>query len=73
MNVTVTSDRTVVVPIDSLVGTFRTFGRAGPVYEILQVNEPATGPHVAVKIRVVESGEQLDYPLSDALDDPLAR
>jgi Family of unknown function (DUF5397) len=73
MNVTVTSDRKMVVPLDSLAGTFRTFGRVGPVYEILQVNEPATGPQVTLKIRVIESGEQLDYPLSDALDDPLAR
>jgi Family of unknown function (DUF5397) len=72
MNVTVTSDRKMVVPIDTLIGTFRTFGRVGPVYEILKVNEPSTGPQVTLKIRVIESGEQLDYPLSDALDDPLA-
>ncbi len=73
MNVTVTSDRKMVVPLDSLVGTFRTFGIFGPAYEILQINEPASGPNVTVRIRVVESGEQLDYPLSDTLDDPQAR
>jgi hypothetical protein len=39
----------------------------------LAVNEPATGPQVTLKIRVIESGEQLDYPLSDVLDDPSAR
>ena len=72
MNVTVTSDRKMVVPLDSLVGTFRSFGHVGPVYEIIAVNEPATGPQVTLKIRVIESGEQLDYPLSDALDDPPA-
>ena len=73
MNVTVTSDRNIIVPLDAIVGTFRSFGNVGPVYEILQINEPATGPQVTLRIRVVESGEQLDYCLSDALDDPLAR
>ena len=73
MNVTVTSDRKIVVPLDALVGTFRTFGRAGPVYEILQITEPSSGPSVKLRIRAVESGEELDYALSDALDDPLAR
>ncbi|MEQ1672611.1 MAG: DUF5397 family protein [Hyphomicrobium sp.] len=67
------SDRNVVVPIDAIIGTFRTFGQLGPVYEIIGVCEPATGTTVNLQIRVVESGEQLDYPLSHALDDPLAR
>jgi Family of unknown function (DUF5397) len=73
MNLTVTSDRKVVVPIDSIIGTFRTFGKVGPVYEILSVGEPSSGSDVVVQIRVVESGERLDYLLSEALDDPLAR
>ncbi len=73
MNLTVTADRKVVVPIDSIVGTFRTFGQLGPVYEILSVCEPSTGNNVNVRILVIESGERIDYPLSDVLDDPLAR
>ena len=73
MNLTVTSDRKIVVPLDALVGTFRTFGSVGPLYEVLRVNEPSSGPHVTLRIRVIESGEELDYPLSDVLDDPLAR
>lgn len=73
MNVTVTSDRKIVVPLDSLVGTFRTFGHVGPVYEIISVCEPSSGPSVKLRIRIVESSEELDYSPCDALDDPLAR
>jgi hypothetical protein len=73
MNVVVTTDRKVTVPLDAVVGSFRTFGRLGPVYEVLRAIEPATGSNVLLRVRVVESGEELDYPLGDALDDPLAR
>lgn len=73
MNVLVTSDRRVTIPLDDVLGSFRTFGPVGPVYEVLRALEPVTGSNVMLRIRVVESGEELDYPLSDALDDPLAR
>jgi Family of unknown function (DUF5397) len=72
MNVTVTSDRNIVVPLDSLVGTFRTFGSRGPLYEILGVTGEGTGSNVMLAIRVVTSGETLDYPLADAITDPVA-
>lgn len=72
MNVIVTPDRRITVPLDALMGSFRTFGRLGPVYEILRAAEPASGSKVMLRVRVVESGEELDYPLSDALDDPVA-
>ena len=72
MNVFVTSDRKVTVPLDAVVGSFRTFGRLGPVYEVLRTVEPSAGANVMLRIRVVESGEELDYLLSAALDDPTA-
>lgn len=62
----------MTLPLDAVVGSFRTFGRAGPVYEVLGAVEPATGANVMLAIRVLESGEALHYPLKDALDDPLA-
>jgi hypothetical protein len=53
---------------DRLVGDFRTFGPEGPVYEILgKVDEKR------VHIVVVESGEELDYEVSEAIQDPEAR
>ena len=72
MNVFVTPDQKLTLPLDAVVGSFRTFGRLGPVYEVLQVGEPSTGTNVSLRIRVVESGEMLDYLLSAAMDDPLA-
>jgi Family of unknown function (DUF5397) len=72
MNVIVTTDRNVTVPLDAVVGSFRTFGRVGPLYEVLAVGTPATGTNVLLRIRVLESGEELDYPLGSALDGPLA-
>lgn len=68
MNVVVTSDRQLKLPLDQILGSFRTFGRLGPLYQILDVAGPQTGPDVIVRVRVVESGEELEY----ALDDPLA-
>lgn len=72
MNVVVTTGRVLTVSLDSIIGSFRTFGRNGPVYEVLRAIEPAAGDHVMLRVCVIESGEELDYPLSDALDDPVA-
>lgn len=72
MNVTVTADRQISMPPDELIGSFRTFGSVGPTYEVVGVVEPATGSEVLLRIRVVESGEAVTYPLSDAVTDPLA-
>lgn len=72
MNVVVTPDRKLTLPLDAVIGSFRTFGGLGPIYEVLRAVEPATGDNVMLHIRVVESGEELDYPLSDAVNDPVA-
>ena len=52
----------------SLVGTFRTIGETGPLYEVLSVSSPGD-----VKIEVVHSGEIVDYPAHEAAEDPIAR
>jgi hypothetical protein len=57
-------------PIASLIGVFRTFGDYGPMYEVL--GPAPRGPKgEMVAIRVFDSGEELDYPLADVLEDPL--
>jgi hypothetical protein len=48
-----------------LVGTYRTFGPEGPAYQVLRTLDGQT-----VRVRVVETGEELDYPAQQALDDP---
>jgi hypothetical protein len=43
---------------------FRSFGELGPVYEVLWTTASTA------RVRLVESGEELDYRLDRALDDP---
>jgi hypothetical protein len=53
---------------DSQLAKYRTFGERGPLYEIL-------GPGSVkgtLAIRVVHTGEEADYPLDQALEDPEA-
>lgn len=57
----------------SLVGTWRRFGPVGPVYEILDAGQDLPDGDRMMRIRVIESGEEVDYRLSDILDDPRDR
>jgi len=57
----------------TLIGTWRRFGIFGPVYEIVaEGNRLPTGDET-LRIRVIETGEELDYKLADVLDDPKER
>jgi len=57
----------------TLVGTWRRFGIFGPVYEIISQGEKLPAGDETLRIRVVETGEELDYKLADVLDDPRER
>lgn len=72
MNTIVTADRRISIPLDDLVGTFRTFGPRGPTYEIVSIPEGQSGANVVALIRVVESGEELEYSIKEIMDDPIA-
>ena len=50
-----------------LAGQFRRFGEFGPAYEVVRV---ASATHAA--IRVVYSGEELDYSFERLRQDPIA-
>jgi hypothetical protein len=50
---------------DDLVGTFRSFGAHGPVYEVVGKVSDAK-----VHVVVVQTGEELDYLVERALKDP---
>ena len=56
-----------------LVGTWRRFGAVGPVYEIIGAGGDLPGGDRMMRVRVVESGEELDYRLSEIVDDPRER
>ncbi|MCI4660483.1 MAG: DUF5397 domain-containing protein [Neomegalonema sp.] len=60
-------------PLDSLIGGFRRFGEMGPAYVVLDIKPDTAGAGSAMAlIRVLESGEILDYALPKLLADPQA-
>ncbi len=59
--------KTLARTADELVGTYRSFGADGPVYHVLRKSDGGN-----VRVCVVESGEELDYPAQQALNDPEA-
>lgn len=56
-----------------LIVTWRRFGISGPAYEILAEGEKLPTGDETLRIRVIETGEELDYKLTDILDDPKER
>ena len=50
-----------------LVGQIRRLGEYGPAYEIMSVDDAGT-----VVIEVIESGEQVKFPIAGVLEDPMA-
>lgn len=56
----------------NLVGQFKTFGSVGPAYEVLAGATPLLGADWLMKIRVLESGEELELPASQIEQDPQA-
>ena len=61
--------RTTAAP-ESLVGVCRRFGPTGPLYQVIAPGSPAGPDDPTMRIRVVETGEEIDYRLAEILDDP---
>ncbi len=53
---------------EKLVGTWRRFGPVGPVYEIIKAGRQLPDGDRMMRIRVIESGEETEYKLTDILD-----
>lgn len=64
------SDVLTPTPAKNLVGTWRRFGEVGPVYEVVGVGPTLPSGDRTMHVRVLETGEELDYRLHDLLDDP---
>ena len=54
------------------IGRFRRFGAVGPAYEILDVLGERPDGELLLRIRILETGEEAEYRLSQAKDDPEA-
>jgi hypothetical protein len=64
------TDTARLVQPANLVGTWRRFGAIGPVYEIIASGEELPDGDRLMRVRVAETGEEVDYPLTGILDDP---
>ncbi|MES2390009.1 MAG: DUF5397 family protein [Acidobacteriota bacterium] len=58
-------------PAFEAVGSIRTFGEHGPMYQVTGVAAPGKNGEARVSLLVIESGEMLDYSLEAVLNDPL--
>jgi Family of unknown function (DUF5397) len=54
-----------------LINTYRRFGRFGPAYEIMGISQKLKSGDVLMKVHIFESDEDVEYPLSNILNDPL--
>ncbi|HEX4140027.1 MAG TPA: DUF5397 family protein [Candidatus Methylacidiphilales bacterium] len=55
------------------VGQYKTFGAEGPIYKVLGLGHESAQGEWVVPIRVIETGEELDYRYSRFVKDPEAR
>ena len=62
------ADTSTPPPAAAHLKKYQTFGEIGPMYEVLG---PGKTPDT-VAIRVFDTGEELDYRLDRALEDPAA-
>ena len=56
---------------EHLINTYRRFGRFGPAYHIIDISRELKSGDVLMKVHVFESNEDIEYPLSNILTDPL--
>jgi hypothetical protein len=56
----------------SLLGTWRRFGPVGPTYEVIAIGDVTPdGADRSVRIRLAETGEEVDYTLNRAAADEI--
>jgi Family of unknown function (DUF5397) len=55
----------------ALIGTWRRFGAIGPAYEIVSIGNELPNGDRAVKIRLAETGEEVNYTFNRLIDDQI--
>jgi Family of unknown function (DUF5397) len=60
-----------MVDMGVLVGTVRRVGLAGPPYEVLGSAAPDGEGKAQMRIRLIESGDEVEHYLDELLADPL--
>lgn len=59
-----------MVDMGTLIGSIRRFGLAGPPYEIIGTALPSGAGEPQMRIHLLETDEDADYPVSAILNDP---
>lgn len=57
------------VDLVSLTGGVRRIGDTGPIYQVLGLGRSLLKGKPSMRIEFLESGEIIDYPLADLLED----
>jgi len=55
-----------------LIGSWYRFGAEGPAYQVIGDSAALIDGEHLMPIHVLESGEEVDYPLSEIMNDPQA-
>jgi Family of unknown function (DUF5397) len=61
-----------MVDMGILVGSIRRFGLEGPPYEVIGPAAKSSAGEAQMRIHLLESAEDADYPVSEILRDPEA-
>ena len=59
-----------MVDMGILVGSIRRFGLVGPPHEVLGPASSSESAEALMRIHLLESDEDVDYPAADILSDP---
>ena len=60
-----------MVDMGALIGSVRRFGLVGPPYEIVGIASPSSAGEPQMRIHLLESDEDADYPVVDIFNDPM--
>ncbi len=58
-------------PVPDVLGQFRQFGEFGPTYQIITPVHQLENEDWLLQIKIVESGEELEYKYSKIINDPV--
>ncbi len=61
-----------MVDMGVLIGSIRRFGLEGPPYEVVGLAAQSATGEPQMRIHLLESNEDVDYPVSDIVRDPEA-
>ena len=60
-----------MVDMGTLIGSVRRFGLAGPPYEVIGPAASSGTGRASMRIHLLESNEDVDYPIEDIVNDPV--